>query len=61
MNAQEKALRDAFLAEMWKPCRELPYGERMAKRVADEMAREISTGPVHNPAETVDEGAARSA
>lgn len=29
------AATDAWLMEMWQPCRELPAGERAAKRAAD--------------------------
>ena len=39
----DEALRDAWLAEMWKPCRELSRAERMEQREADAMAREALT------------------
>ena len=50
MSADE-ALRDAWLAEMWKPCRELSRAERMEQREADAMAREALHEPVHFPVE----------
>jgi hypothetical protein len=39
---EQQALRDAYLAELWPTCRELPVGERAGKRRADrEMQREL--------------------
>lgn len=35
MTPEQQALRDAFLAELWPVSRELPAGERAAKRQAD--------------------------
>lgn len=52
------AAGDAWLAEMWKPCRELSREERMAKRVADEVAQEMASAPVDRPRRTVEKGAA---
>lgn len=35
MTPDQERLRDAYLAELWPVCRELPAGERAAKRQAD--------------------------
>jgi hypothetical protein len=32
VNAEERALRDAYLAELWPVCREVSFGEREANR-----------------------------
>lgn len=39
MTPEQEQLRDAFLAECWAPVREVPYGERVAKRKADRDAQ----------------------
>ena len=36
-----EALRDAYLAEMWPVCREVPRGERIAKVKADRQEQWI--------------------
>ena len=35
MTPDQEQLRDAYLAELWPVTREVPYGERVAKRQAD--------------------------
>jgi hypothetical protein len=51
--------RDAWLSEMWKPCRELPLAERLEKRIADrKVQRHLEEQSVHNAPETVEKGAA---
>ena len=49
MNAHERALRDAFLAELWPVCRELSREERDVER-----ALRASELPGENVAENVD-------
>ena len=34
--------RDAWLAELWRPCRELSLGERAAKREEDRRLQKIT-------------------
>jgi len=42
MTPHEKALAAAFLAECWKPCREVPRDVRAVQRQADrEQQREM--------------------
>jgi hypothetical protein len=46
MTPAEEAMRDAWLAELWPASRELPVGERLAKRQADwEQRVELSMRP----------------
>ena len=49
-------LRDAWLSEMWKPCRELPIGERLEKREDDAVQQALLA--VDEPPENVERGAA---
>lgn len=37
MTPEQRALRDAYLSELWPVCRELPRHERAAKRKEDRI------------------------
>lgn len=41
MTPEERALRDAFLAELWKPCPELSRRERLEKREEDAVKQAL--------------------
>lgn len=41
MTPEQKALRDAFLAECWKPCREIPREDRAAEKAVREAGPQV--------------------
>jgi hypothetical protein len=46
----------AWLSECWKPCPELPLGERLAKRMDDrKQQRDLEELGIHMPSPAVDE------
>lgn len=55
MNAHEKALRDAFLAECWRPCPEWHSSARERKAAAE---RNALLDPVDEPGGNVEKGVA---
>jgi hypothetical protein len=57
MTPQERALRDAWVAEMWATCREVSRGERVTKRENDAVQQALMAAVETRP-ETVEKGAA---
>ena len=53
MTPERRAIRDAWIAECWPVCRELPLGERVQKRKADRVDQrrfeELSTSTCGSP------------
>jgi hypothetical protein len=41
MTEEQRALRDAYLAELWPVCREVPREERAAEKAAAECAQVV--------------------
>ena len=44
MTPERRAIRDAWIAECWPVCRELPLGERVQKRLDDVVNRALLGG-----------------